>query len=90
MLIRTQSKRSLIELKELKIEIIMDYDTDKYIIKALLDKYPKCLGEYSTEEKAIKVLDMIEEKYLDANYYNYGCYIKNMLFKMPQDEEVNV
>lgn len=39
------------------------------------------LGEYSTEEKALKVLDMIQ-KYVVFNSYE--------VFLMPQDDEVEV
>lgn len=39
------------------------------------------LGEYSTEEKALLVLDMIEK---------VAMYPGNTLFQMPQDDEVKV
>lgn len=39
------------------------------------------LGEYSTEEKALLVLDMIEK---------VSMYSGNTLFQMPQDDEVEV
>ena len=39
------------------------------------------LGEYSTEEKALLVLDMIEKK---------SMYSGNALFQMPADDEVEV
>lgn len=45
------------------------------------------LGTYSTEEKAIKVLDMIckaYENYRGGNVYEYS------IFNMPSDEEVEV
>lgn len=45
------------------------------------------IGEYSTEEKAIKVLDMIckaYENYRGGNVYEYS------IFNMPSDEEVEV
>lgn len=58
------------------------------------------LGMYSSEEKAIKVLDMIEEKYLicyltkggllaTANFYAppFG-FIPPKVFQMPKDSEV--
>jgi hypothetical protein len=43
------------------------------------------VAEYSTEEKAIKVLDMIEKQYLDycCNYHS-----QSGVFQMPQDSEV--
>lgn len=39
------------------------------------------LGEYSTEDKALLVLDMIEK---------VAMYPGNTLFQMPQDDEVEV
>lgn len=51
------------------------------------------LGKYSTEEKAIKVLDMIEDAYLNCNHssmmWNYA-FVENKVFQIPQDEEVKV
>lgn len=52
------------------------------------------LGTYSTEEKAIKVLDMIEDAYNKCFAFameNDGYYHEvreNKVFQMPQDEEV--
>lgn len=51
------------------------------------------LGTYSTEEKAIKVLDMIQEAYQEPIYQNDigGNEIviyKSKVFQMPKDEEV--
>ena len=58
------------------------------------------IGIYSTEEKAIKVLDMIQDKYLsrmelDGGYDMVsGCYVQPnywvlpKVFQMPQDSEV--
>lgn len=40
------------------------------------------IGTYSTEEKAIKVLDMIE------NAYKNQAFIDGVGFRMPQDSEV--
>lgn len=44
------------------------------------------LGYYSTEEKAIKVLDMIQKEYIRANDAYSGSL--NIVFQMPQDSEV--
>lgn len=42
------------------------------------------IGSYSTREKAIKVLDMIQENYEKANVN----YVRNIVFQMPEDSEV--
>ena len=60
------------------------------------------IGTYSTEEKAIKVLDMIQEEY-GKHYYGQGgqmatadiyiqpfAFIPPKVFQMPSDEEVEV
>lgn len=51
------------------------------------------LGEYSTEEKAIKVLDMIQNKYfehmtVESNGAIVGVLERPKVFQMPQDSEV--
>ena len=47
------------------------------------------LGAYSTEEKAIKVLDMICEKIKMAEFNVEPIfYVVNQIFQMPQDEKV--
>lgn len=57
------------------------------------DKIHK-LGIYSTKEKAIKVLDMILARYQEPIYQNdigdneIAIY-KNIVFQMPQNEEVD-
>ena len=57
------------------------------------------LGEYFTEEKAIKVLDMIQNAYemspycdrafdQSANVMRPYIFVNNMVFQIPQDAEV--
>lgn len=91
MLIRTQDKRSLVDMTGLTITVnqyVRYEDTPKqffvYNVECSQSQY--ALGRYSTFEKAMKVLDMIQEKYEDANCY----YVRNTIFNMPADEEVNV
>jgi hypothetical protein len=58
------------------------------------DVYNSVLGNYSTREKALKVLDMIEEAYKDASIMslrgNMSCRVFpiNTVFQMPKDDEV--
>lgn len=99
MLIRTQDKRSLVDMTGLTITInqykklvcqIGHEDTPQeiyhYHIEYPQGKFQVVLGIYSTEEKAMKVLDVIQEKYEEANNY----YVRNTVFAMPADEEVEV
>jgi hypothetical protein len=62
MLIRSQNKELLVTL-----ELLLDIEVSGGIISTRKD-YGWCclLGEYSTKEKAMKVLDMIQEAYADA------------------------
>lgn len=45
------------------------------------------LGEYSAEEKAMKVMDMIEDAIIEHEISNHKCKI---IFYMPKDDEVDV
>lgn len=69
MWIRSQDRKKLIELHDVTIY------HDKQI-------WAGCsfIGEYSTEEKALKVLDYIQDN-LEYPYYN--------VFQMPTDNEVD-
>lgn len=54
----------------------------------------KILGRYSTKEKALKVLDMIDDKILKidrSKFFGFTehCY-ENCIFQMPQDDGVKV
>lgn len=70
MWIRSQDRKKLIEIHDVTIY------HDKKI-------WAGCsfIGEYSTEEKALLVLDMIEK---------VSMYQGNTLFQMPADDEVEV
>ena len=88
MLIRTQDKTKLIEFSNITIIEIskenFNIQTPSYF-----------LGIYSSKEKALKVLDMIEAKYLEPVYINdiggneYAKY-EHKVFHMPADDEVEI
>ena len=62
MLVRSQNKEVLVTL-----ELLLDIEVSGGAISARRDMGWCCLlGEYSTKEKAMKVLDMIQEAYADA------------------------
>lgn len=49
------------------------------------------IGMYSTEEKAVKVLDMIQSAYsksFEEEQNNYVGHRYNVVFEMPKDSEV--
>ena len=80
--IRSQNKTSLIECK--KIDICESRDKYKFIANYKCydgDETYDDLGEYSTKEKAVKVLDVIQ-KHIETH--------SNNVFEMPQDSEVEV
>lgn len=99
MLIRTQDKRSLVDIAGLitinqyrkLVSQIGHENTPQeiydYHVEYSQGKLQVILGTYSTEDKAIKVLDMIQKAYEDANNFHY---VANRVFIMPADEEVEV
>lgn len=76
MLIRSQNKEFLVTL-----ELLLDIEVSGGVISARKD-YGWCclLGEYSIKEKAMKVLDMIQEAYVNGH----------IDYQMPADSEVEV
>ena len=78
MWIRSQNKKYLINCKNLGIRKMLN----KYVVAIIsecADFYT--LGSYSSEEKALKVLDEIQKR---------TEYIYPKVFQMPSDEDVEV
>lgn len=65
MLIRSQNKAVLLNFSNLAA-IYTVKDGDDFILSSLEGENKCALGKYSTKAKAIKVLDMIQEAYADA------------------------
>lgn len=99
MLIRSQDKKLLSQLSN--IEIVERHKRTKYGEKVATGYAVYLIGEsntelfigvYSTEEKAIKVLDMICEEYQHNERCRARCEedgtIPLYVFQMPQDSEV--
>mgnify|MGYP003413123900 CR=1 FL=1 len=96
MIIRSQDKKSITPLCEISIVPIRnhvqrkEYRTIGY--KMVTDKNLE-IGRYSTEEKAIKVLDMICAEYQyaeECKHTGVGSTPPEFVFQMPSDEEVEV
>lgn len=89
MLIRSQDKKSI--TTDLNLEIFENETKNEYVIGNITRGG---LGTYSTEEKAIKVLDMIQRFYSNFKFCEiWGSDMTefyNAIFEMPQDEEVKV
>lgn len=89
MLIRSQDKKTLVNLDNVaRITIEHIRDSDYRIAAGYI-----YIGTYSTEEKAIKVLDMIQKEYRKETDLCHDtnilfCVPKNIVFQMPQDSEV--
>ena len=80
MLIRSQDNKKIINLDNVESISVSTLDGS-----AVIWCGSRLIGEYSTEERAIKVLDMFERRYLDfcCNYHS-----KSGVFQMPADDEV--
>ena len=86
MLIRSQDKKSITNCLELKIVAGIIEGED------ICTSGGRFLGHYSTEEKAIKVLDMIQNAYVNYQYSKWVGYesetVIDCIFEMPMDDEV--
>lgn len=87
MIIRSQDKKSIANLENVSEIIIVNNDV--YSVNATNHTL---LGTYFTEEKAIKVLDMICNFATDKHYekitLSQCIFIGGVVFDMPQDSEV--
>lgn len=95
MLIRSQDKYSLTDSLDIDISKRRPRTDGEYVGEDIYTRNGVFLGHYSTEEKAIKVLDMIQEEYLDTTNIYQGDYVTECLpraavFQMPQDDEVYI
>ena len=79
MIIRSQDRKSIINYS--CIDKIYIRETDIWIRIIARDNIER-IAAYSTEEKAIKVLDMIEDACRNM------AFTDGVVFQMPQDSEV--
>ena len=101
MLIRSQNKAVLLNFSNLDA-IYAVKDGDDFIISSLEGENKCTLGKYSTKEKAMKVLDMIQEAYANVELIpmavqNIGkmfqkaigkAIMNKMIFQMPEEGSV--
>lgn len=80
MLIRSQDKERLMDYIRASVGIDHEVSEDKNIWISIVYSENACglLGKYSSEEKALKVLDMIQEAYVNGH----------IDYQMPEDSEV--
>ena len=96
MWIRSQSKKALLNVNQVVINNTKD--ESEYYIHGYSERGIDILGVYLTEEKALKVLDEIQDAIEDTGYYRidnigYGTYVfvKGVqVYQMPQDEDVKI
>lgn len=99
MLIRSQNKKKITNLSQVTSLVVShDKRIEKWEIIACYPYFADndcgfgTLATYFTEEKAIKVLDMIESAYYNLEYSKFlGCEndtFAGCVFQMPQDEEI--
>lgn len=101
MWIRSQNRQMLLDCRGVRIVNCCSIDICCYEIYGygMSFETKQYLGSYSTEEKALKVLDMFQECVANGNqitkiFNNYSMEytdnykIENNGFQMPQDEEV--
>ena len=96
MLIRSQDKKGFINMNTVS-QLYVDADNNITVdFNNSDDDGFEVIGEYSTEAKAIKVLDMIQDTYTpsdgEVQAYIDGAIPKvvldNRVFQMPQESEV--
>lgn len=82
MIIRCQEKKGIANFDNID-SITLHENNEIYAYNGCLES-KLLLGKYSTEEKAIKVLDMIE------NAHRSMSFTDSVVFRMPKDEDVEV
>ena len=92
MLIRSQDKKVIAVLENCD-SIVICKPQDIYHICTFngVEESRTSIGIYSTEEKAIKALDMIQNSYQyceECKYIGAGARQPEFAFQMPQDSEV--
>lgn len=91
MLIRSQDKTCIVNMGN--IDTICYSESERSINVFNTESIVR-MGKYSTEEKAIKVLDMLEEEYKKPKLYadiseNEVEVYENKVFHMPSEEELD-
>ena len=79
MWIRSQSKKVLLNVNQVVINNTKD--ESEYYIHVYSERGIDILGVYSTEEKALEVLDYIQSE-IQSNVYD-----EQTVFEMPNDED---
>ncbi len=96
MWIRSQDKKTIFDMSGCTLGVNLKNEVYGFGNNSLNEDPPTILGYYSTEERAIEVLDEICNAYISLNKqvgreYNshhisgyFGGYVKNGVFQMPE------
>lgn len=87
MFVRSQDKTGLYDIKG--TEIYSMFDDEIQLSKWV--NHSVTLGRYSSKEKVLKVLDMIQDNIRKVELAKIGglnCFEIDWIFQMPQDDEV--
>lgn len=91
MLIRSQDKTALVKFENIVINLKLP-DSLNIICWSLQDAQRSggyfVLGEYSTKEKAMKVLDMIQEAYANEKLVDYTTYLQRKEIEKMDDSTI--
>lgn len=87
--IRSQNKRELLNCNNFQILQPTKKHPTWVIACITTEKDYFAVAEYSTEEKAQKVMDMLEVQIVGRNDRNSGLY-RNPIFHFPSDEELKI
>lgn len=96
MLIRSQDKKTIFDMSGCTLGMNLENEVYGFGNDSLIEDPTTFLGYYSTEKRAIEVLDEICNAYISLNKhagreYNgnhisgyFGGYVKNGIFQMPE------
>ena len=87
MLIRTQDKKTIINLDRVELIEICKNSNQKFIIKAEFNDGSIMLGAYTSETQANYILDAIESEYLKVTAGRNGLNQTPVVYHMPEDWE---
>ncbi len=87
MLIRSQDKKKILQCRNFLILKPTRKKPSWGVASITTEGDYFVVADYSTEEKAIKVMDLVEEQILGRNDKSSDLY-RNTIFQFPPDEDV--
>lgn len=90
MIIRNQLKDNIVSINNISCIFVGGLNENR-VMAGIANDASVSLAEYTTKEKALKVLDMICNEYQyceECKYIGVGASQPEFVFQMPQDSEV--